>query len=132
MKAEAGKSQVPQDTRKKLGAYGEQLALSLLEEAGYRILERNWRCRLGEMDLVAADDDTVVFVEVRTRRVTGSYGTSKESVDARKQAQVRKIALAYLHAKGRHDVRVRFDVVAIELDAATSDIRRIEHLKNAF
>jgi putative endonuclease len=120
------------DMRKRLGEHGEHLAIGLLEAAGYRILERNWRCRSGELDIVAAEGSTLVFVEVRTRRNTGTFGTPQESVDSRKQAQVRKTAVAYLHQTGRHDSRMRFDLVAIELDRTTGSILHMQHVKNAF
>ncbi|WP_230632592.1 YraN family protein [Paenibacillus athensensis] len=114
-----------------LGRQGESWAAAYLEEIGYTIVERNWRCRSGEIDLIAELGELIVFVEVRTRRSTGRFGLAKESVNARKQLKIRQTAQVYLHRTALHERHVRFDVVSIEMDGA--DNRPvIEHLPAAF
>lgn len=102
------------DRRVDTGRSGEAIAGRHLERQGYAIVARNWRCRLGEIDIVASRDGLVIFVEVRTRRSTERFGTPAESVDARKQARLRKIAQVYMQAHGLSDrTSVRFDVMDI-------------------
>lgn len=120
------------DGRKSLGAYGERLAAELLQDKGYRILHTNWRCRTGELDLIAEDGSTLVFVEVRTRRATGRFGTPEESVNARKQQQIRETAQMYLYwRQAAYERKLRFDVVAVHLDIEGVPVR-VEHLEEAF
>ena len=114
--------------RLQVGKRGEDLALARLEGLGYRCIARNYRCSLGEVDLIAMDRDTLVFVEIKTRRGR-SAGYAKEAIDKRKQRQLSKVALAYMKAEGCCDVRSRFDVVAVNL---TRGEDRIEIVKNAF
>lgn len=111
-----------------VGKKGEDLALERLEKLGYRSITRNYRCSLGEVDLIAMDGDTLVFVEIKTRRGR-SPGYAKEAIDKRKQRQLSKVALAYMKANDCCDVRSRFDVVAINLNRAED---QIEIVKNAF
>jgi len=101
------------DARKKLGRLGENLAADHLERRGYVIRQRNYRCPVGEMDIVAEDGDCLVFVEVRTRRGR-EYGTPEESITAAKQAKLVEVAQTYLQ---EHDWPGdwRIDVVAVEL-----------------
>lgn len=120
-----------QDGRKTLGALGEQLAADLLERSGCRLLTRNWRCRKGEIDLVVEDGDNLVFVEVRTRRETGTFGTPQESVNARKQNQVRELARMYMHTTKSYDRKCRFDVVAVRMDPQ-GQLIGIDHIRGAF
>lgn len=94
------------------GRWGEDRAATHYRRAGYELVDRNWRCRFGEVDLILRRGDTVVFCEVKTRR-SAAFGAPAEAVDARKQVRIRRLAAAWLAA---HDVRrvdVRFDVVAI-------------------
>ncbi len=104
------------------GRRGEQLAAAHLRAKGYRIVERNYRCKLGEIDIVAMDGDTLVFVEVR-RRNTARYGTALEAVSPAKQRQVARVAEVYLTR--RTPSAVRFDVVGIIGD-------EIVHVEDAF
>lgn len=115
---------------KSLGQRGEEAAARYLKRLGYHILARHCRSRLGELDLVAADGRTVVFVEVKTRRSTDA-GHPTEAIDADKQRRLTRAALAYLKAEGLLNYAARFDVVAITWPA---DSRRptIEHFQNAF
>ena len=116
------------DGRRETGRRGEAMAAEFVAGLGYRIVMRNFRCRAGEIDLVALDDDTVVFVEVRSRmgRVCGS---PLESVDGRKQMQVGRVARHFLALRGWHERAARFDVIGIRLDV---DPPAIEHVRAAF
>lgn len=100
--------------RRELGALGERMALEELERLGYKILERNYRCALGEIDIVARDRKTLVFVEIKTRR-SKSLAYAKEAVDAGKRRRLSKVALAYMKAHDACDTSGRFDVVAVNL-----------------
>lgn len=114
--------------RLKLGQLGEQLALKTLKRLGYKDIVRNYRCRLGEVDLVAKDGDTLVFVEIKTRRGR-SVGIAKEAVDSRKQRQLSRVALSFMKAHDCADAKARFDVVAINLDGERP---QVEVIRNAF
>lgn len=102
------------DPRRQLGEWGERRAEEFLRAQGYRVVERNWRCSAGEVDLIAWEGEYLVFVEVRTRRGR-SYGTPEESVTSAKQAKL--IALAQMYMQGHPQLRCnwRIDVVAVEL-----------------
>ncbi|MBE0335451.1 YraN family protein [Paenibacillus sp. 23TSA30-6] len=117
------------DQRKAKGALGEHAAASFLENLGYRIIERNWRCRSGEMDLIAAQHDILVFIEVRSRS-SSSYGTPAESITARKITQVRQTAAVYLHMNGIEDVPIRFDMISVRLIDETAVVT--DHIIEAF
>jgi putative endonuclease len=111
--------------RQPAGSAAEDLAARYLEGRGLAIVERNWRCRAGEIDLVARDGQTLVFVEVRLR-TSAAFGGAAASVDVHKQRRILAAARHY-HA-GRGDVPCRCDVVALDrLDPA-----RIEWIRNAF
>jgi putative endonuclease len=114
--------------RLELGKLGEDLALETVKRMGYRCITRNYRCPLGEMDLIARDGDTLVFVEIKTRRGK-SLEWAKEAVDWRKKRQLSKVALAYMKENRCADVKSRFDVVAVNLG---SQGKEIEVVKNAF
>jgi putative endonuclease len=120
----------PKDTRKQIGAVGEGIAEEYLLGLGYSILERNWRCRRGEIDIVAESEGRLVFVEVRSRSMHGSYGTAKESVDTRKQHKVRETAQYYLHRHRNHEQSIRFDVISVEFTKEGETL--IEHIQGAF
>ena len=111
-----------------LGRLGEELAKQRLKKLGYRIIETNYRCPLGEIDVVAKDGDVLVFVEIKTRR-DRSLGEAKEAVHRRKQGQLSKVALAYLKSNHLLGSKARFDVVAIEVSRGKEEI---EIVKNAF
>jgi putative endonuclease len=116
------------DGRGELGRQGEAVAEAFLRARAYTIVARNFRCRAGEIDLVALDGRVVVFVEVRSRRGTRA-GTPLESVDVRKRAQVARVAEHFVATRGWHDREARFDVVGVRFD---SDPPRVEHVRNAF
>jgi len=113
--------------RKLLGRTGEDLAAKHLAGRGYAILERNYRAPYGEIDLIALDGGTLVFVEVKTR-TTDAYGAPELAVDQRKQERMVKAALGYLKHKKLHQMPCRFDVVAIS--GAGND--KVEVIQNAF
>ena len=100
------------DRRKVLGGQGEQAAAKLLEQRGYRILDRNVRTKLGELDLVARDGGTICFVEVKARR-SAAFGLPQEAVTRQKQRHLVRMAQWYLKAKQLTGVSARFDVVAL-------------------
>lgn len=112
---------------KLLGRSGEDRASQFLAQQGFRILERNFRVSAGEIDLIALDRDTIVFVEVKTR-TSDAYGAPELAVDPRKQARMTKAALAYLAGRKLHQLPCRFDVVAI----TRTPEERIELIRNAF
>jgi len=100
--------------RKALGTEGEKMAVAYLTARGYRIRERNFRCRLGEIDLVAEEGRTLVFIEVKTRR-SRRFGLPKEAVTLTKQARLRRIAEYYLLTHGGGDRPCRFDVLGVAI-----------------
>ncbi len=110
-----------------LGAWAEQMAAQYLEQAGLRIVERNYRIRGGEIDLIAQDQaGYTIFIEVK-QRASSSHGTAGETIHARKAALIRRAALFYL---GRDDLPCRFDAVLIE--GATRERAKISWLQDAF
>ena len=115
---------------KNLGKWGEEQAMEFLSAKGYRILERNYKNRSGEIDLVVSDGKIISFVEVKTRRSL-AYGQPYESVTRHKQIKISRVALAYLkHRFGKVDINARFDVVSIVQDNFGQI--RIEHIPSAF
>jgi putative endonuclease len=111
-----------------LGRLGEKLALKKVKRLGYKKIVRNYRCPLGEVDLIARDGDTLVFIEIKTRKGR-SIDYAKEAVNDRKKRQLSKTALAYMKSNDCCDTKARFDVVAINL---TDGKPQIEVLQNAF
>ncbi|WP_379151268.1 YraN family protein [Paenibacillus sp. sgz5001063] len=118
-------------TRKQKGADGERAALQYLSSQGYRIIERNWRCRSGELDIIAEYGEVLVFIEVRSRSGSPLQGTPEESVDERKIRQVRATAQVYIHMKSEYERRVSFDVVTVMLNEDRS-IASLHHIRDAF
>jgi putative endonuclease len=114
--------------RRFLGQKGEELAIAKLKELKYKIIERNYRCSLGEIDIIALEKDSLVFVEVKTR-ASDHFGTPADAVTAHKRRQLSKVALTYLNQKKWHGLPARFDVVAVEF---ISPSPRIEIIRNAF
>ena len=111
--------------RQRVGKQGEDEAVHYLESQGYQILERNFRVNRGEIDIVARDGDTLVFVEVKTK-IRGGFGEPEDRVDRRKQVQLGKVALGYLQEKRVENRDCRFDVVAVTKEAQETKIRHIE------
>jgi len=113
----------------RLGAWGEDLAVEYLEGSGLTILARNWRCRHGELDIVATDGQTVVFCEVKTRSGLG-FGGPAEAVGWQKVRRIRLVAAAWLAEAGRGWPDLRFDVVSIVCPRGQQP--SVEHLRGAF
>lgn len=107
-----------------LGRKGEDISVKFLKKQGYKIMERNYRCSLGEIDIVAKDKNILCFVEVKTRR-TDEYGLPAEAIDGRKQKKLAKVALTYLKEKKIYKQDFRFDVVSVHPN-------HVELIKDAF
>ncbi len=116
-------------TNKEIGRRGELAAARYLERCGYEILERNWDCPAGEVDIVARDEETLVFCEVKTR-TSLDHGLPSEAVDSNKRNRYEKIAGWYLRDYEFTDIPVRFDVVALLV--VGNDRALVRHYINAF
>jgi putative endonuclease len=108
------------------GARAEELCAELLQKAGLRVLARNWRCRHGEIDLVAEEGATLVFAEVRLRQGAGRFGGAAESITAAKRSRL--LAAARLYLSRRPEVACRFDVLLLD----GLELGRIQWIRNAF
>jgi putative endonuclease len=115
--------------RTRLGTRGEELAQRFLQQKGYQILDCNYRCRWGEIDIVAHDGDELVFLEVRTRR-SADYGTPEESLTDAKLQRLLATAQYYLQQQGKGDINWRIDLVSVRL-RRDYGLQSIEHLKYA-
>lgn len=117
--------------RRGLGDTGEQIAAEHLRSLGYELLESNWHCRAGEIDLVMREGEELVFVEVRTRRGE-DLGSPEESVTARKQARLRTLALEWLeqHPAEAERAEWRIDVVGVHL-SPTGRLEQVNHIPYA-
>ena len=118
------------DFRKEVGNKGEKLAAKFLKRKGYRIIQQNYKCKLGEIDIIAEHDDTIVFVEVKTRQ-THEFGSPQSSVTATKRGQISRVALFYVRNKKLVDQSCRFDVIGITFSSGSRK-PEIEHIENAF
>jgi putative endonuclease len=116
--------------KKDVGARGEQLAVKFLKKSGYKILQRNYRCKLGEIDIVCYDHGTIAFVEVKTR-YSDTYGPPELSVTEAKKRQIVKVALHYVAEKKIEGMDCRFDVVSV-LHTPMKKQPEITLFKNAF
>lgn len=101
-------------TNQELGAWGEEQVVQYFQELGYEILDRNWRYRLGELDLVVYDPrrEAIVAVEVKTRRQV-IYGSPEESITPAKLKRLRVLLMAWMHEKGQHSRRIEIDILAL-------------------
>jgi len=113
------------DNRRSLGDRGEDMAAAHLKKQGYKILERNYRTPIGEIDLVARHQGALVFIEVKTRR-SRRFGSPQEAVHPAKQERLRNLAEYYLQQQGLGEVTVRFDVVGILWQEGKPQIEVIE------
>jgi len=111
-----------------LGKKGEEIAVSYLKSLEYRIIERNYKCKFGEIDIIASDKKTLSFIEVKTRSSL-DYGHPYYGVDRRKQHQISKVALSYLNKNNLQNIDARFDVLAIHI---SGEGEKVELIKNAF
>lgn len=119
-------------TARELGAEGERIAASVLEQLGYEVVARNWTCPYGEVDIIALDDDVIVFVEVKTRVVAAGASVLQApelAVDERKQARYERMARWYLGACLREGP-LRFDIMALSVSPA--GIVHVRHIVDAF
>lgn len=112
-----------------LGRDGEKAAIAFLEGQGYQILQKNFRNKLGEIDIIAKDGDTICFVEVKSRK-SEAFGSPYESVTKAKQRKIIHVALSYLRDQGRSENNVRFDVVSVILK--DDEDPQVDMIKNAF
>lgn len=124
-----GVPQVLQSSSREIGFHGEDIAVKYLEALGFSIVCRNFRSRFGEVDLIAKDGDTTVFVEVKTR-TSGLFGKAIEQIGRGKRQKIMKSALMYLVKTGALGSNVRFDVLAIDILRGGS--HRVELVKGAF
>ncbi len=115
--------------RRVLGTLGEQEACRLLEQNGYRIVDRNYRVRGGELDIVCERDGVLVFCEVKTR-TSALFGLPEEAVTFAKRRRIRRLAAEYLQRQRRRVGAVRFDVVSVEVDGGR--VGALRHIPNAF
>jgi putative endonuclease len=121
------------DQRQTLGTTGEDAALRAYRANGYRLIVRNWRCRVGELDLVLARGDTMVVCEVKTRR-GDRHGSGWEAVTARKQAKIRAVTQVFLLDSGARPGTVRFDVASVAVRPGSTVARsaEVEIFEDAF
>lgn len=113
------------DTRSRLGRSGEDLAARLYLRDGYDIVARNFRCGQGEIDIIAADQGTLVFCEVKTRS-TDFFGDPMEAVNRAKQARLRRLAAVWLSENPAPGMSLRFDVVSVVADRQGTRVNRVE------
>lgn len=116
-------------SNRKMGEIGEKAARDYLERLGYRIIDTNFRTRIGEIDLVAYDGNILAFIEVKTRS-SSRYGTPGEAIDWKKQRKLNKLALLYLSKNRVLYSQIRFD--AVEVIVRDEQVRRIYLIKDAF
>jgi putative endonuclease len=115
---------------KLLGSFGEDMACSYLQKQGYKILDRNFSCKVGELDIIAMEGDTLAFIEVKCR--TGvEYGHPSEAVSYSKQGKIVKAALFFMTKNKLFDYMCRFDVIEVLTDG-TEECSHINLIKNAF
>ncbi len=114
--------------RQKFGEESESIAASYLKKQGYKIIEQNYRTKLGEIDIIAREKDTIAFIEVKSRK-SKNFGSPKWAVTPKKQRKISMVALWYLKTTMQSNVKARFDVVSI---ISSKDKPSIEIVKNAF
>jgi putative endonuclease len=112
-----------------VGRYGEQVAVDYLVDQGMRLLDRNWRCSVGEIDAILRDGDTLVFAEVKTRR-NDQFGVPADAIGHAKRARMRRLATIWLAQSRLRSPHVRFDLVSVRPQRAGA--ADVEHLRGAF
>ena len=117
--------------KKELGRAGEETAKKYLIKNGYDILESNFRCRCGEIDLIVEGEDYIIFVEVKTR-TNSNYGFPVESINYKKRHSIINTAKTYISYKNIKDSNLRFDVIEVITNAEKPEKNNINHIKNAF
>lgn len=113
--------------KQELGRQGERFAAEFLEKEGYEILDKNYSCAFGEIDVIATKDEDIIFVEVKTRSQL-EFGYPSEAVDARKQKHIYKVAESYLYKTKMWRRPISFDVIEVYIE---DDDYKIAHIKNA-
>ena len=113
--------------KKHLGMQGEEIAAKYLQQKGLVILDRNFRCRLGEIDIITKHGDCLVFIEVKTRS-SDRFGLGQESITREKICKLRRLAQTYLAKRSFSGMNVRFDVVAVN----SAREAKVTHIENAF
>lgn len=116
------------DQRQSLGKRGENSAVKFLQKKGYKIIGRGYRCRLGEIDIIARIGEKLIFCEVKTRTSAG-YGEPFEALNEKKKKKIRQVASFYTAFVEKSPVDVRFDVISIVISGG--DVK-IDHIENAF
>lgn len=116
--------------RKNTGKIGEEAAVKHLQKKGLIIKYRNYRCRIGEIDIIAQDSGVLVFVEVRTLR-SKYFGLPQESIGYKKMTKVRNVAQYFMQSKNIKNTDCRIDVIAVFINN-DDQVKHIEHIKNAF
>ncbi|SJZ63748.1 YraN family protein [Selenihalanaerobacter shriftii] len=116
-------------SKQELGRLGEKLASKYLLKKEYQIIEQNYRCRLGEIDIIAYKDNYFIFVEVKAKQ-NQNFGLPQEEVDFRKQQKIQQVARYYISQNPDLNVDFRFDVIAILYQG--DDDYQLSHLRNAF
>jgi putative endonuclease len=114
--------------KKKIGAYGENIAADFLIRKGYEIIDRHFQTRTGEVDLIAKKDSQIIFVEVKTR-TSRQFGLPEEAIDWRKRLKLMKTAKWYLAGRGEEMENYRIDSIAVEINRRESKVK-IRHYKN--
>lgn len=117
------------NSRQRLGQSGEETVVRYLEKNGYTVLSKNYRCKIGEIDIIARDGADLVFIEVKTRSGLG-YGSPAAAVTIRKQRQITRAAQWYLAEQQLFDTPARFDVISVLCGEAS--LQQIDHINNAF
>ena len=115
--------------RRQQGQHGEQMAVQFLQRQGYRIQQQNYRCQGGEVDIIAWDGPTMVFIEVKTKGQT-AFGAPQAMVHGRKQKKIVHVAMVYVQQHQMQEVNIRFDVVAITLLPGSPP--EVTHVPGAF
>ena len=115
----------PSNARQLLGRYGEERACDYLASLGYSIIERNWRCQIGEIDIIARDRDSFVFVEVKTRTADG-FGHPFEAITQTKAARLRRLVANWCQTRQVSGIKVRLDAISVLVRSGRVNI---EHLK---
>jgi len=116
--------------KRELGQRGEAIICQYIESKGMRLIERNFHCRGGEIDIIARDGDTVAFIEVKTRTNT-NYGTAAEAVTLTKMRRITAAANGFIEKNGLHDNYFRFDVAEVYINGERENVD-INYIKNAF
>lgn len=118
--------------KKVTGNLGEKIAIDFMSKSGYKIIDKNFRSKIGEIDIIALDKNNIVFVEVKTRTST-KYGLPSEAVNSYKQSKIIKAAELYLTLNKKFkNLSIRFDVIEVFLDPYTYALDKINHIVNAF